>query len=188
MSSSDPTIAFALPRDAPGVVTTLLSTLHGAHLNGQGILCYLTTYDARALRLVNHESREAVSAFRWKDKKTRITGSLAAWRACFPRAVWANLIDRKKITNDDLMHLANIEILTMYACGCTKITIDDFGCPDLNREIDPRYNFFSMSRLLKWWLFQHGDFRRFVPAYCEIHTHLWWGGWPRPNVSFDEWA
>ncbi|NDB85722.1 MAG: hypothetical protein EB127_23930, partial [Alphaproteobacteria bacterium] len=150
-------ISFALPRDATGVVTTLLSTLHGAHRNGEGILCYLTTQDALALRLVNHESREAVSAFRWKDKNTRIRGSLAAWRACFPRAVWVNLIGRKNITNDDLMHLANIEILTMYTCSCTKITIDDFGCPDLNkdlRKIDPRYNnrFASMRQLLKRWL------------------------------------
>jgi hypothetical protein len=177
MSSPNPTIAFALPRDAPGVVTTLLSTLHGAHLNGGGIFGFLTLQEALALRLVNHECRDAVSAFRWKDKNTIIRGSLAAWRACFPRAVWVNLIGRKNITNNDLMHLANIEILIMYNCGCTKITINDFGCPDINKaliKID-YYHFLSMRKLLRDWLFQHGDFRRIESAYCAMHTYLMWG-------------
>ena len=177
--------AFALPRDAPGVVTTLLSTLHGAHLNGQGILCYLTTYDARALRLVNHESREAVSDFRWKDKETRITGSLAAWRACFPRAVWVNLRGRKNITNADLIHLTNIEFLAMDRCGCTKIAIDDFGSPRINfmlkiiilNNISKWDHRAIMFKLLKSYFEEQGDYPKMLLTDCYNHTFFNSSGW-----------
>jgi hypothetical protein len=112
--------AFALPRFVPGAVTTLLSVLHGAHSVGAGVFGFLTTREANALRLVNHECREAVAAARWHDAETRITGSLAAWRACFPGALAANVDGRRDLRDADFEHLAGVKVLNMgYCTGIT---------------------------------------------------------------------
>jgi hypothetical protein len=107
---------FALPRDAPGAVTTLLSVLSGAHSVGAGVFGFLTTREARALRLVSHECREAVAAARWCDTDTRIKGPLAAWRACFPGAVAANVCLRDDLRDADFAHLAGVKELVMWDC------------------------------------------------------------------------
>ena len=114
--------AFALPRFVPGAVTTLLSVLHGAHSVGAGVFGFLTTREANALRLVNHECREAVAAARWHDAETRITGSLAAWRACFPGAVAANVGGRRDLRDADFVHLAGVKVLRMWDCSSAGAT------------------------------------------------------------------
>jgi hypothetical protein len=50
------------------------------------LLPLFTTRDACALRLVCREFLAAVSEHSWEDRRTAIRGSIAAWRACFPRA------------------------------------------------------------------------------------------------------
>jgi hypothetical protein len=84
---------------------------------GAGVFGFLTTREARALRLVNRECLEAVAAARWHDPQTRITGSLAAWRACFPGAVAANVDGRHDLRDSDFAHLApGIHTLNMSEC------------------------------------------------------------------------
>ena len=112
--------AFALPRFVPGAVTTLLSVLHGAHSVGAGVFGFLTTREACTLRLVSQECREAVAAARWHDGATHISGSLAAWRACFPGAVAANVEGRRDLRDEDFVHLAGVKVLNMS--GCNRIT------------------------------------------------------------------
>ena len=108
--------AFALPRDTPGAVTTVLSTLHAEHHVGRGILGFLSTREACALRLVNHECRDAVTAATWHDAETRITGSLASWRACFPGALAANVMGRSDLMDADFVHLTGVKTLDMRWC------------------------------------------------------------------------
>ena len=84
-------LPFAVPRSDVETPTTLLSTLRGAHSVGGGILGFFSTREARALRLVCCELREAVAEARWADGETCIKRSLGAWRACFPRARAANI-------------------------------------------------------------------------------------------------
>ena len=86
---------FSVPRTDTTTSTTVLSTLQGAHSVGEGILGYFTTAEAGALRLVCSEMREAVAGAAWFDMKTRIKGSLASWRACFPKARAANVSKRR---------------------------------------------------------------------------------------------
>jgi hypothetical protein len=120
---------FALPHDTPGPVTTLLSVLHGAHSVGEGVFGFLSTREARALRLVSRECLDAVKAARWRDESTPITGPLASWRACFPGAIAAHVrrVDYGKmldvggefyriITEAALAHLAGIRTVVMRGC------------------------------------------------------------------------
>ena len=93
----------------------------GAHGVGAGVFGFLTTRDARALRLVSRMCCADVAAARWLDAETRITGSLAAWRACFPGARAANVEGRRDLTDADFAHLAGVRTLNMVRC--TGITI-----------------------------------------------------------------
>ena len=70
---------------AGGGQETLLSEV------GFVLLPFFTTRDACALRLVCREFLAAVSEHPWEDRGTVIKGSIAAWRACFPRARCANV-------------------------------------------------------------------------------------------------
>jgi hypothetical protein len=58
---------------------------------GPALLPFFTTRDACALRLVCHEFLAAAREHPWEDRGTVIKGSIAAWRACFPRARCANV-------------------------------------------------------------------------------------------------
>jgi hypothetical protein len=71
---------------AGGGQETLLS-----EVGSQYLLPLFTTADACALRLVCREFLAAVSEQPWEDRETVIQGSIAAWRACFPRARCANV-------------------------------------------------------------------------------------------------
>ena len=53
---------------------------------------FFTTDEACMLRSVCCEARDAVAAHPWEDARTKISGSLAAWRKCFPHAVAATCI------------------------------------------------------------------------------------------------
>ena len=92
----------------------------GAHGGCDGIFGVLTTRDARALRLVCHMCCADVAAARWHDEKTAISGSLAAWRACFPDARAANVAGRADLRDADFAHLVGLEALNMG--GCAGIT------------------------------------------------------------------
>ena len=111
---------------APAPPPTLLDVFgvlappSGAHGVGAGVFGFLTTHDARALRLVCRLCCADVAAARWLDVETRITGSLAAWRACFPGARAANVDWRADLTDADFAHLAGVKTLKM--AGCSRIT------------------------------------------------------------------
>ncbi len=56
---------------------------------------FISTEDAaRGLRLTCRELKQAVADFPWEDMRTVIRGSIALWRACFPRARGANVGQR----------------------------------------------------------------------------------------------
>ena len=99
----------------------------GAHGVCEGIFGFLTTCDARALRLVCHMCCADVAAARWHDEETPISGSLAAWRACFPGARAANLEWRVDLRDADFARLAGLEALNMTSC----IGITDAGLAHL---------------------------------------------------------
>ena len=99
------------------------------------ILSMLDTRDANALRLVCNEFKNAVSWFHWRDEKTVIRGSVKSWRACFPRAVWANIGEyyvngntegrRTHVKNKDFQYLVGLEKLDMSYCE--RVTNDSFA-------------------------------------------------------------
>ena len=91
-----------------------------AHGVCKGIFGFLTTREARALRLVCHLCCADVAAARWHDEETRISGPLAAWRACFPNARAANVAGRADLQDADFARLAGLKALNMS--GCTGIT------------------------------------------------------------------
>ena len=74
---------------AGGGQATLLS-----EVGAQYLLPLFSTAEACALRLVCREFLAAVTEQPWEDSETVIQGSLAAWRACFPRARAANVTQR----------------------------------------------------------------------------------------------
>ncbi len=71
---------------AGGGQATLLS-----EVGAQFLLPLFSTAEACALRLVCREFLAAVTEQPWEDSETAIQGSIAAWRACFPRALCANV-------------------------------------------------------------------------------------------------
>ena len=111
MQSAGPTLL-----DVFGV----LAPPSGAHGVGAGVFGFLSTRDARALRLVCRLCCADVAAARWLDVETHITGSLAAWRACFPGARAANVDWRADLTDADFAQLAGVKKLNMFRC--TRIT------------------------------------------------------------------
>ena len=64
---------------------SVLSHCYGA------LLPMFDTKEATVLRLLCKEFKSTVADFPWEDEETVILGSVAAWRACFPRARWANV-------------------------------------------------------------------------------------------------
>ncbi len=98
----------------------LFAVLAGAHSVGAGVFGFLTMHDGNELRQLCRLIRGDVAAARWRDAVTRIRGSLAAWRACFPSAVAANVGGRRDLRDADFVHLAGIKVLVMW--GCDGIT------------------------------------------------------------------
>ncbi len=87
---------------------------------GEGIFGFLSTRDARPLRLVSRVLCADVRNARWYDRETRITGDLRAWRACFSDARCANVSGREDLTDVDLVHLSSVEEVNLS--GCAQIT------------------------------------------------------------------
>ena len=100
---------------------TLLS-----EVGSQYLLPLFSTRDACALRLVCREFLAAVSEQPWEDSETVIRGSLAAWRASFPRARAANVSQCEgggratPVVDADFVHLQGLRVLVMKSC--TSIT------------------------------------------------------------------
>ena len=139
----------AAPRAAPrmplagGGQETLLS-----EVGARCLLPLLTTADACALRLVCRECLAAVTAHPWEDAGTVIHGSLRAWRACFPRALAANVRQwspagaaaaarATPLTDADCEHLAGLRELHM--AGCTSVTDAAFAHLVGIRRLDMSY-------------------------------------------------
>jgi hypothetical protein len=108
---------------AGGGQETLLSEV------GFVLLPLLSTRDACALRLVCREFLAAVSEHPWEDRDTVIMGSIAAWRACFPRALCANVsrfsmtdeeVRTAPVVDEDFVHFEGLREL--YMAHCTDIT------------------------------------------------------------------
>ena len=108
---------------AGGGQETLLSEV------GFVLLPLFSTRDACALRLVCREFLAAVSEQPWEDRGTVILGSIARWRACFPRARCANvqnwvqnwaMYGRVKraapVVDADFVHFEGLWELTMTCC------------------------------------------------------------------------
>ncbi len=111
--------------------STVLSVLAGAHSVGGGVLGFFDTQEARALRLVCSEFREAVSVVPWADMRTRIWGNVGGWRRSFPRATKANIsvseIDLlfqryNAIVDADFVHFEGLHTLDMSRCDQVGIT------------------------------------------------------------------
>ncbi len=113
--------------DAAGRATeTLLSEV------GVVLLRMFDTREACVLRLVCREFLEAVSQQQWEDRDTVIHGSIAAWRACFPRARCANICRftyeyvrgrrarRAYVADADFVHFQGLREL--YMADCTDVT------------------------------------------------------------------
>ena len=118
----DPVTSGGAPAPPPTLLDVfgVLAPPAGAHGVGAGVFGFLSTRDARALRLVCRMCCTDVRAARWVDAETHITGSLAAWRACFPGARGADVDWRADLTDADFAHLAGVKRLSMR--GCTGVT------------------------------------------------------------------
>jgi hypothetical protein len=104
---------------AGGGQETLLSEV------GFVLLPLFTTRDACALRLVCREFLAAVTEQPWEDGETAIKGSIAAWRACFPRACCANVarysmtggeVRAAHVVDADFVHFEGLRELNMMYC------------------------------------------------------------------------
>ena len=104
---------------AGGGQETLLSEV------GFVLLPLFTTRDACALRLVCREFLAAVTEHPWEDGETAIKGSIAAWRACFPRARCANVgrgtftdgeVRSAPVVDADFVHFEGLRELNMFEC------------------------------------------------------------------------
>jgi hypothetical protein len=98
---------------------SVLSHCYGA------LLPMFDTKEATTLRQLCREFKSTVEDFPWEDEKTVILGSVAAWRACFPRARWANVEQygggrSTPVVDADFVHFVGLRRLYMGAC--TSVT------------------------------------------------------------------
>jgi hypothetical protein len=101
-------------------VLAVLQPPYGEHGVGKGIFGFLSTREARPLRLVSHVLCADVRSARWYDRGTVITGDLRMWRACFSNARCANLAGRVDLRDADMVHLSGVEEVDLR--GCAQIT------------------------------------------------------------------
>ena len=101
-------------------VLAVLSPPGGAHGVGEGVFGFLTTREARPLRLVSRVLCADVRNARWYDRDTVITGELRKWRACFSDARCAIVSGRRDLVDADLVHLSGVEEVNLS--GCVQIT------------------------------------------------------------------
>jgi hypothetical protein len=104
---------------------SILSVLFGAHSIGEGIFGYLTMIDSNKVRVQCVECRDAVMDFPWMDVRSRIRGSVRAWRAAFPVARAVNVSLRNDIVDADFVHIrgdARVRLHTVNMCFCKRVT------------------------------------------------------------------
>jgi hypothetical protein len=101
---------------------SVLSHCYGA------LLPMFDTAEATVLRQLCREFKTTVADFPWEDEETIIQGSVAAWRACFPRARWANVTGhnddtssgsdgrRTPVVDADFVHFVGLRRLNMSFC------------------------------------------------------------------------
>ena len=95
------------------------------------VLGFLRQDEALELRAASRACRDAAAEHAWSDFDThglwvgrsRISGSVAAWRACFPYARAVNICGNKNVTDADFVHFEGIHTLGMS--GCNQATITD---------------------------------------------------------------
>ena len=112
---------FRIPFAGDGEVFTPDSVL--SHCYG-ALLPMFTTKEATTLRQLCREFKSTVADFPWEYEKTVIRGSVAAWRACFPRARWANVTQAHwqaecrmtPVVDADFVHFVGLRRLTMRFC------------------------------------------------------------------------
>ena len=109
---------FRIPFAGDGEVFTPDSVL--SHCYG-ALLPMFTTKEATTLRQLCREFKSTVADFPWEDEETVILGSVAAWRACFPRARWANVRQGWKgrnspVVDADFVHFVGLRRLNMSCC------------------------------------------------------------------------
>ncbi len=94
---------------------------------GAVLLPFIGTRDAAlGLRLTCRELKQAVTDFPWEDMRTVIKGSIALWRACFPRAIGANVGQYNDfhvpfgrltpVVDADFVHFVGLRALNMACC------------------------------------------------------------------------
>ena len=119
---------FVSHRDDLDYGSTFLSILAGPHSVGEGILSFFDTKEARVIRLVCSEFREAVAVVPWADIETRIWGNVRGWRSSFPRATKANIsveylqLRHNAIVDADFVYFEGIHTLDMSYCRQAGIT------------------------------------------------------------------
>jgi hypothetical protein len=111
---------FRLPFAGEGEFFTPDSVL--SHCYG-ALLPMFTTKEAATLRQLCKEFKGTVADFPWEDVMTVIKGSVASWRACFPRARWANVYGadwnggrRTPVEDADFVHFEGLRRLDMRRC------------------------------------------------------------------------
>jgi hypothetical protein len=120
---------------APGTALSAACGGAGAHTLlspppvQHALLGFFTTANVLPLRAACREARAAVAGHGWEDRGAVIKGSIAAWRACFPRARCANVrgwdesgraVRRSPLLDADFVHLEGLRELNM--AGCTAVT------------------------------------------------------------------
>jgi hypothetical protein len=104
---------------------SVLSVLFGAHSIGQGIFSFMTMIDSNNVRPVCVECRQAIKDFPWMDEKSKIKGSVKAWRAAFPVARAVNVAMRQDIVDADFVHIrgdARVRLHTVNMWRCKSVT------------------------------------------------------------------
>ena len=85
------------------------------------IFSYFTTPEATRFREISKEMKWVVENYPWRDSATRITGSIALWKACFPYARTANISRRNDLTGHDFCHFTEVQYLDMSGCYKMKL-------------------------------------------------------------------
>jgi hypothetical protein len=159
----------APPTARLGGARAILPALADAHARGGGILCYLTTRDARAIRATSKELRAAVAAFPWADISTRVTGPLSLWRACVPRARAVNVRGRSDLCDADFAFIRGVRVVDMSGVApagrARGITDAAFAALAGVRELD--MSFCSSPRVTGLALAYVAGVRTINLSYCN---------------------
>ena len=90
------------------------------------VLGFLRQEEALGLRAASRACRDAVAEHAWAEFDdgggSRILGSVAAWRSCFPYARTANISGNRRVCDADFALLRGLERLRMRGCSQAGIT------------------------------------------------------------------